>query len=126
MKDYKNWHVLKIEIENKKNEKFFNNREIWWCSIGENIGHEEDGKNNLYERPVLIFRKFNKNIFIGIPLTTKYKENDFQYSFKTNNIESSAILSQTRLLSSKRLIRKISKISIYDFNNIKKAFINLI
>ncbi len=30
-----------------------------WCSIGINVGDEEDGKNELYERPVLVIKKFN-------------------------------------------------------------------
>ena len=49
-------------------------REIWWCSISINIGVEEDGKNNLYERPILVVRKFNRRHFMGVPLTTKIKE----------------------------------------------------
>jgi hypothetical protein len=30
-----------------------------------------DGKNQFYNRPVLIVRKFNSHIFFGVPLTTK-------------------------------------------------------
>ncbi|HBM45364.1 MAG: 2,4-dihydroxyhept-2-ene-1,7-dioic acid aldolase [Parcubacteria group bacterium GW2011_GWF2_38_76] len=70
-KNYKDWHVLKSEIENVGQEKKFREREIWWCSLGENIGFEQDGKNEKFERPVLILRKFNCGMFFGIPLTSQ-------------------------------------------------------
>ncbi|MFA7169790.1 MAG: hypothetical protein WC178_02965 [Candidatus Paceibacterota bacterium] len=59
MKDYKNWHNLKLKIENNgtKKKKKFREREIWWCSLGENIGFEQDGKNEKFERPILVLRK---------------------------------------------------------------------
>lgn len=81
MKDYKNWHNLKIDIENNGQEKKFRDREIWWCSLGENIGFEEDGKHDNFERPVLVLRKFNSGMFFGLPLTSKKKENMFHSKF---------------------------------------------
>src|SRR3977135_3027575 len=35
----------------------FQEREIWWRSVGVNVGHEMDGKNQFYNLPVLIVRK---------------------------------------------------------------------
>ena len=48
--------------------------EIWWCSLGVNVGDEQDGKNDLFERPVLIVRKFNNSIVWAVPMITKIKE----------------------------------------------------
>ena len=57
------WSKKKIEINNSnKYPRFFKEREIWWASIGSNVGSEEDGKNNDFERPVLILKKFNKDL----------------------------------------------------------------
>jgi len=70
-KDYGQWHYLKSKIEIDTPSPQFRELEIWWCSLGKNVGTEEDGKNNLFERPVLIFRKFNKEIFWGLPLTSR-------------------------------------------------------
>jgi hypothetical protein len=36
-----------------------------------------DSKNQFYNRPVLIMRKFNPHIFFGVPLTTKIKQNPY-------------------------------------------------
>jgi hypothetical protein len=51
MKNYKNWCDLKYKIN--KSERFlsFYAKEIWWCSLGLNIGYEQDGKNkNMKDR----------------------------------------------------------------------------
>jgi len=135
MKNYKNWHNLKSDIENRGQEKKFREREIWWCSLGENIGFEQDGKNEKFERPVLVLRKFNKGMFFGLPLTSKIKEDKFHTGFvvKTKNKkgefeenESFAILSQLRLLSSKRIIRRVVRINENTFAKIEGSFIKLL
>lgn len=35
---------------------YFKERQIWWASIGQNIGVEANGKNKKYERPVIILK----------------------------------------------------------------------
>ncbi len=79
-KDFEKWNLLQKQIETNL-PPFFHEREIWWCSLGANIGVEEDGKNELFERPVLILRKFNKEMCWGLPLTTRKKEGPFYFSF---------------------------------------------
>lgn len=37
------------------------------------MGDEQDGKGSEYVRPVLIMKKFNKNLFWGCPLSEKIK-----------------------------------------------------
>jgi hypothetical protein len=32
--------------------------------FGTNVGFEEDGKNDLHERPVLVIRKYNSHLFM--------------------------------------------------------------
>lgn len=31
--------------------------EMWWASLGHNVGSEIDGKSRLFSRPVIIFKK---------------------------------------------------------------------
>lgn len=113
MKDYRKWHELKTQIENSEHQaqKIFREAEVWWCSLGLNIGFEEDGKNNTYERPVLIFRKFNKELFWGLPMTSVTREGKFYFSFVFRNSHSTVILSQLKAYSSKRLLRNMGKIN---------------
>jgi len=92
--------------------------------LGCNIGFEEDGKNRNFERPVLVLKKFNKNILWAIPLTTKNKQGRFFYSVNEGQKNYTLILPQLRLISSKRLIRKMTKISKANLYAVKKEIIN--
>jgi len=109
-KDFDNWNILKKQQEGYKNQIFEENQ-IWWTNLGVNAGSEACGKNDNFNRPVLVVRKFNKSIFLGVPLSTKIKEGRFYHNFTLKGKESSALLSQIRLLDSKRLTDLIGKIS---------------
>jgi len=117
------WHKIKIEIQlaGNKNNLYFHEKDVWWASLGSNIGHEEDGKNKRFERPILILRKFNKHLILIIPLSSKVKKDKFYYyKFVSNNGKFiSAMICQIRLISSKRLIRKMGNINNIDFHEIK-------
>lgn len=127
MKNFEEWIKNKKDIETKiRKLPIFHKSEIWWCSIGINIGDEEDGKNENFERPVLILRKFSKNLFIGIPLSTKIKDGEHYVNFKTEKLDYSVLLSQSRILSSKRLLRKINKISRGKFFIVTEAYKKLL
>jgi hypothetical protein len=81
-----------------------------------NVGHEQDGKDKLYIRPVLVFRKFNQHVFWAIPLTTKEKKDErFYVEVPLPEGSSYLILSQLRLIISKRLTYKLKKLSKRDF-----------
>lgn len=77
IKNFDKWNIRKKRIEKKTQIPFFYTREIWRCSLGVNIGSEHDGKNDLYERPVLILKKFNKNTLLILPLTTKIAHKNY-------------------------------------------------
>ncbi|MCX6712564.1 MAG: type II toxin-antitoxin system PemK/MazF family toxin [Candidatus Vogelbacteria bacterium] len=133
-KNYKNWHPLKSRINNEPDENrlFFHEREVWYCHMGENIGSEQDGRGEYFLRPVIIFKKFNNEIFWGIPLTKSSEHSNpessryyFNFSFLPE-ITSSAILSQIRLTDGKRLVRCIGMIEEKDFMELTKKFKGLI
>ncbi|OGY42782.1 MAG: hypothetical protein A2Y67_03560 [Candidatus Buchananbacteria bacterium RBG_13_39_9] len=115
------WTKLKIRIHLAPDKKFyFHEREIWWASLGINIGFEQDGKHKTFERPVLVLKVFNKYLLWILPLTSKEKTGKYYYSTEYNGEKSNIILSQLRLISSKRLIRKIRKLSPREFTEIKE------
>jgi mRNA interferase MazF len=128
-KDYRNWKPLKQELNNAEGPRlFFHEREIWYCHLGENIGFEQDGQGEQFLRPVVVIRKFNNDIFWGVPLTRSYKNLPFYFAFiirtKTDQSDekSTAILSQIRLVDAKRLRRLVGYISVKDFRQLKKKF----
>ncbi|MEI6660045.1 MAG: type II toxin-antitoxin system PemK/MazF family toxin [bacterium] len=120
---YDTWNSLKKSLSEKP-RTYFNKGEIWFVSIGKNVGDEEDGKNENFERPVVITRKFNNNIFIGIPLTSQNKEGKFYQKLKSFN--SVAILSQVRLFDAKRLLRRIGRLDNTELNVLKENIRKLI
>jgi hypothetical protein len=85
-KDFNKWSKLKIKLDQRSAVPTFRQREIWWCHIGLNIGDEENGKSEKYHRPILVIKKFNRNIFLGIPLATQVKDNPYYYQFIFQNI----------------------------------------
>lgn len=117
-KEYDNWNIKKKKLS-KTRRVYFNKGDIWFASVGKNIGDEEDGKNSNFGRPILIIRKFNNNnIFLGVPLTSQEKEGKYYHKLVSFN-GSTAILSQVRLFDAKRLLRNIGKIENDELKEIK-------
>ena len=121
-KEFYKWYMLKEQLHNDNKEQYFKERDIFWASIGVNIGYEQDGKGEIFSRPVLILKKYNKNIFFGIPLSTKIKEGTFFFTFILNGNPSNALLVQGRIYDTKRLENKIGKVSKEDFEAIKEKW----
>ncbi len=114
------WNDLKKKLNIQPKSPSFEEREIWWCSIGLNVGHEENGKSELFSRPALVVRKFNRHIFLGIPLTSKIKEyHKFYHKIHFKDKEQSVMLSQARVWESKRLTRIKGKLSAEQFREIR-------
>ena len=122
LKDFDGWNIKKADLDSRTNSIYFHEREIWWTSIGHNVGSEEDGKSDQYSRPVLIFRKFNANFFYGIPLSTTEKRGQYYFPF-TNSMgtTSVALLSHMRDYSAKRLLTKYAVMNTGDYKKLQEA-----
>ena len=121
------WINLKIQINTSNvTNDYFKEGQIWWVSLGHNIGSEENGKNKKFERPVLILKRINKETFWALPTSTQIQKNKYRYIFNKGDKQYSIKLAQIRLISSKRLIRFIHDIKKDDFKNIKNQLRNLI
>lgn len=128
--NYDEWNEVKKNTS-KSTEKAVKVGKVYWVRLGLNIGSEVYGKGKNYVRPVLVLKLIYKNSFIGVPLSTKTKDNSFPYfySFYTkNNDIRTALLSQIKLFDTKR-VENIANINISksDFENIRdKIKANLI
>lgn len=126
-KDFDKWNKEKKGLEKTgPNELPFHEREIWWSSIGLNLGDEQDGKNELFERPILVIRKFNRKLAWVLPMSSKEKEGIYYYQLEHDGKIFSVILSQLKLLSVKRFRRFVRKISPEQFLEIKNKIIELL
>ena len=126
IKRFIEWIYAKIIIDSIDRKTIIEEGRVYWCSLGENIGFEQNGKGEYFRRPVLIFKKFNNNIFWGIPMSTVCKENKYYVRVLLKDIEQSAIVSQLRLLDSKRLDEYIGYISKQDFEKVREKILDII
>lgn len=126
-KDFDIWNEKKKNIHKYKNRKNYHAGDIWWMRMGINIGFEQDGKGDQYERPALIIKGFNKEVCLIVSLTTKYKNNKFHiFVGEFEGSKNYAILSQMRLIDTKRLVNKIGSVSNKNLEEIKKSIWNII
>ncbi len=126
MKDYETWMKKKTEIEAQNRILSFQKREIWWCSLGLNIGTEVDGKNEKFERPVLILKLYNKSSLLVLPLTTKKHLDEFHLNIHVKQKVFRLKLAQARVVSSKRLLRYVDTVSEVTFNSVILTWFALI
>ena len=126
IKWFGNWTKLKIRIHTAERILYFRQKEIWWTALGANVGFEQNGKNETFERPVLVLRKFSKDMFLGVPLTSKIKPGTYYFDLTPAGIKSSVILSQVRLMSSKRLLRRMGFIPTEIFIQVKEKLKEII
>lgn len=132
-KDYKKWGESKAKIHNSKIRPFFHEREVWFSSLGENVGFEQDGSGEKFMRPMLVLKKFNNEVIWALPLTRTEKRGKYYFRIsliaddgKTDSRPSVVILSQLRLVDAKRLQYKAGTIKEDEFTQIKEALIALL
>lgn len=126
-KDFDKWNNKKKYIEaHRKDRIFFNERDIWWCSVGKNIGYEENGKNEFFERPVLIIKKFNNSLAWVLPMTSKFKMSPYYFKLNNDQTTDSILLSQLRVISVKRFSRFMKRISPYEFAEVIGRIIDIL
>jgi len=125
-KRFTEWNTKKIEVNKiDTSNLYFREREIWWCALGANVGFEQDGKGEEFRRPVLILKKFNRFVVLVVPLTTRIKVHKYYIpcgvSDTSDTIQRMAIISQIRLVDTKRFIDKLGVADSGSFSTIKNA-----
>jgi len=118
-----NWCKLKIALWNKQNGIVFKQKDVWWCSLGMNLGEEMFGKGTRFTRPVLIFRKFTSNSFLGLPLTKQEKHGSWYAEITIHGKKNWVMLNQARVLDKKRLTNRIAALDNGDFQMVKERFL---
>lgn len=117
-KEYELWKDHAKLLNVAEFEGFFYEREIWWCVLGVNIGSEQDGTGKQFERPVLIIKKIRKDLAFIAPLTTKISNHPYRITTYSTGTDSQILLDQIRVISSKRLIRKICSLKTALFQEV--------
>lgn len=122
MKDFDSWNEKKKLIDVRPHVPFYHAREIWWCSLGMNIGFEQDGAGKDYYRPVLILKGMSRSTCFVIPLTSSLAIHRLRPSVGlVGGKQAKAILSQLRLIDVRRLVSMIGYLDKEMFMLIRKA-----
>ena len=125
--NFNQWNEVKKETSKENLLVGYKTRDIFNVKVGQNIGFEQNGKDKDFVRPVIVYKKLTKDMFIGIPLTTTIRKGSFFFSFEfLQNKMSVAILPQAKLFSSKRLLNKTGVINKKDFENLKRKYLELL
>jgi mRNA interferase MazF len=108
--DFDRWNTIKKRLAHDVPPPlaFPKNGEVWMCTLGKNLGREQDGGPSDFSRPVLVVKKFNNEMFWVVPLSTKQKPLDFYFNYNDpTGVPVAAVLAQLRLVSINRLRRDI-------------------
>lgn len=125
IKDFDRWNGYKKAIDSNSRLVLFHEREVWWCSIGVNVGSEQDSYSGDFSRPIVIVKKFTDGFFWGVQLTTKSRKGEFRIPIKLNEVANDMLVLQMRSLDAKRLIKKIGVLSRPEFESILIMIIKL-
>ncbi|MEK7504881.1 MAG: type II toxin-antitoxin system PemK/MazF family toxin [Patescibacteria group bacterium] len=126
-KNFLIWHEEKGWLHEEKIRPFFHEREVWFTSLGVNVGFEQDGRGKKFLRPVIVLKKFNNEVLWAIPLTKNQKKGVYYFPLEIKRgAISTAILSQIKLIDAKRLQYKIGDLEEKDFIKLKEKIRQLL
>ena len=125
-KHFKEWMGIKERLHNRARIPHVSVGDIWWCSIGENVGVEIDGKSSLYSRPVIVFAKFGRYGFWGIPTTTAEHSGSWYVRINFQGRFEYVALAQARFFSVSRLYRRMGTIDECDMQKLRDGFRSLL
>lgn len=121
-KDFDAWNIIKKQVHSHPRHLLYTTREVWWAHVGLNIGFEQDGTGEEFDRPVLILRGLSPDVCLVVPLTTSKKRDRFYIDAGiVADKSAAAIVSQMRLIDTRRLIEKIGMLEKERFSVIRKA-----
>lgn len=120
-KDYRKWSEVKANLNVSSDNIYIRAGEIRWVAIGVNVGSEIDGKGVSFARPCLILHVIGGSLALIIPFTSKNKANkQFYKRISLQHFNSNLCLSQIRVVSQKRIFKRMKKIPSQEFIAIKK------
>ncbi len=123
IKKFLEWIGLKEKLHSKLQKiPHVSEGQIWWASLGENIGFEINGKSKLFTRPVLIFKKLSKEFFLVVPLTTQHHMGSWYVNYTHAGKSITACLQQVRTIDYRRFYSKLGVLDDSDFEKIKIGF----
>lgn len=125
-KDFDEWNQKKKHLQAKDHRPpLVSERDIWWVSVGENIGSEVNGKSKLFSRPAIVFKKLAHGFYFIIPTSTKAHVGSWYVPIRQNGINMVACLHQVRVIDYRRLSSKLGELDDEDSQRVSEGFRSL-
>jgi len=115
IKPFNEWNGQKQNIEKIRTATHVKRREIWWADLGINVGHEQDGGGPHFERPVIVLKVFGNETCLVAPLTSAQGDTPFHFDLEEYGYRSRIIVTQLRIISTKRMSRSIERLDLRTF-----------
>ena len=120
------WNEKKRVLDTNKRGLLFKEGEIWWCSVGRNVGEEVYGKGREFRRPVVILKKLTGNSCIVMPTTTKPRRGSWYHHIHVTGKDRFVMMHQLRFISGNRLWVRESTLSESEVAELKKSVAELL
>jgi mRNA interferase MazF len=125
MKRFLEWIRVKISLDySKAKPPLVSEGDIWWASLGENVGHEINGKGESFSRAIIIFRKISYGSYLVIPTTSQPHRGAQYVMYWEYGKKINACLHQIRVIDYRRLREKVGSLRKPDMARIEKEFRN--
>jgi len=121
IKDFDSWNQVKKRIQGETRHIAMRKGEIRWTSCGINLGSEIDGKGVSFTRPALILHVVGSELALTIPLSSKRKDIAGYIAFEWKGKTMSLCIHQMRIMSQKRILDRIGRVSENRLDEIKST-----
>jgi mRNA interferase MazF len=121
LQKYDDWNKQKKKLADGDKKIFFKEGEIWWCSLGMNLGEEVYGKGKLFRSPVLVLRKVTGSSCVVLPTTSQKKSGSWYQSINVDGVERFVMMHQIRFITTKRFESRVASMSQKEFQELKNA-----
>ena len=126
IKRFLEWIGLKERLHNTDHKApFVSERDMWWVSLGENVGSEMNGKSDRFSRPALILKKLAHGFYLIAPTTTQKHDGTWYVRIQLDKQDEYVCLNQIRTIDYRRLHSKLGQIDTDNFQKVKEGFLRL-
>lgn len=127
-KDFDTWNFEKKKLDESEvsSQIYFREGDIWWCSLGINIGTESNGKGKEFRRPILVIKKLSADMCIALPLTSKKKKGSWFTEISFQGEKRCVLLYQIRMINKKRFQRKMGELDEKELAEVKEKLESLL
>ena len=120
-KDFDTWNKVKKRIQGEQRTVNIRKGESRWVSFGVNVGSEIDGKGISFARPALILHVIGTSLALIVPISTKVKDIAGYVPFLWKDRENALCIHQMKVVSQKRILDRMGRISMNRLGNFKKV-----